>query len=47
MTSTSATASINDLSNALRMIPAGEKAAYTQAVERAPRLVEIESNPER
>lgn len=32
---------------ALEMIPAAEKVAYTEAMERAPRLVEIESNPDR
>jgi hypothetical protein len=42
-----AAATVDDVREALDAIPAAEKAAYAQAVELAPRLVEIESNPER
>jgi hypothetical protein len=38
---------VDQVKEALRAIPAAEKKAYTEAMDRAPMLVEIESNPDR
>jgi hypothetical protein len=35
------------MKEALDAIPEGEKTAYAEALARSPRLVEVESNPER